>query len=246
LIRKSQKKQEPGSPGAPAYIVTFSDMVTLLLTFFVMLLSMADMQDPELFNTSRDAFINHINCYGLGMLSGKQMSPQFQQPKDKHYIDSPDEDAALRTLDSEEEKLRRLFDKVVQNAETMPTQLTSRNMDFTVTNVFFEKGQAKLNNPGRDFLDGFIHNMQNEVRSGEAMLYVLGLAGDGRSAKVQWTLSAQRAQNVADYLTANLYDNYQCPIYAWGGGPGGHWVGEDSPAHKDSHILIAILRAERY
>lgn len=240
------KRKQDASPGAPAYIVTFSDMVTLLLTFFVMLLSMADMQDPELFNESRDAFVDHINCYGLGMLSGKRMSPELQQPKDRHFIDSPDESPDLRTLDSEEEKIRRLFKKVAQNAETMPSKLTSRKMDFRVTNVFFTAGRAELNNSSRDSLNAFLNNLQNEVRSGEVMLYVLGLASDGRSAKDQWTLSAQRAQVVADYLTDNLYDDYQCPIYAWGGGPGGQWVGEDSPAHKDSHILIAILRAEEH
>ncbi len=37
---KKQKKQEAG---APAWMVTFSDMVTLLLTFFVLLLSMANL-----------------------------------------------------------------------------------------------------------------------------------------------------------------------------------------------------------
>lgn len=39
-MAKRPKKQEAG---APAWMVTFSDMVTLLLTFFVLLLSMANM-----------------------------------------------------------------------------------------------------------------------------------------------------------------------------------------------------------
>lgn len=39
-MAKRPKKQDPG---APAWMVTFSDMVTLLLTFFVLLLSMANM-----------------------------------------------------------------------------------------------------------------------------------------------------------------------------------------------------------
>ena len=34
------RREEPKTP-VPGYIVTFSDMITLLLTFFVMLLSMA-------------------------------------------------------------------------------------------------------------------------------------------------------------------------------------------------------------
>ncbi len=39
-MARRPKKQDPG---APAWMVTFSDMVTLLLTFFVLLLSMANM-----------------------------------------------------------------------------------------------------------------------------------------------------------------------------------------------------------
>ena len=54
----------------PAYIVTFSDMVTLLLTFFVLLLTLAQVQDPELFNRGRDSFFESIRYCGLGNLLG--------------------------------------------------------------------------------------------------------------------------------------------------------------------------------
>ncbi len=49
-------------PGAPAWMVTYSDLVTLLLTFFVLLLSMANM-DPVRFTAAssslKDAFGLH-------------------------------------------------------------------------------------------------------------------------------------------------------------------------------------------
>ena len=37
------KKNNKGAPGAPVWMTTYSDMVTLLLTFFVLMLSMAEM-----------------------------------------------------------------------------------------------------------------------------------------------------------------------------------------------------------
>ncbi len=39
----ARRKREPEGKGTPAWLVTFSDLVTLLLTFFVLLLSMASM-----------------------------------------------------------------------------------------------------------------------------------------------------------------------------------------------------------
>ena len=39
----ARKKKKKGGEGLAAWLVTFSDLVTLLLTFFVLLLSMASM-----------------------------------------------------------------------------------------------------------------------------------------------------------------------------------------------------------
>ena len=44
--KKREKKKEEKPAGAPAWMVTYSDMVTLLLTFFVMLLAMASFESP--------------------------------------------------------------------------------------------------------------------------------------------------------------------------------------------------------
>jgi len=58
---KKEKKQSTGG-GAPAWMVTYADMVTLLLTFFVLLLSMANL-DPVRFTEAssslKDAFGMH-------------------------------------------------------------------------------------------------------------------------------------------------------------------------------------------
>ncbi|MFO7839138.1 MAG: flagellar motor protein MotB [Desulfosalsimonadaceae bacterium] len=41
--RRRKKSNKSSGPSAPAWMVTYSDMVTLLLTFFVLMLSMAEM-----------------------------------------------------------------------------------------------------------------------------------------------------------------------------------------------------------
>lgn len=57
-----QKKKSESQGGAPAWMVTYSDLVTLLLTFFVLLMSMANL-DPVRFTEAssslKDAFGIH-------------------------------------------------------------------------------------------------------------------------------------------------------------------------------------------
>ncbi len=247
---------EDQGPKVPGYIVTFSDMVTLLLTFFVMLLSLAQVQDPELFNRGRDAFLESIRYVGLGALMGRQDMPQFGNLKDKHFVDEPDESPDRRTMDAEAEKIRRLFAQVKQTATVVPLQIGAKRTDFSVVNVHFSPGGAALNESARKFLTGFCRDLQQDVSGEPVELYVLGLAGDTGGEKEQWMLSARRAQAVADFLRDVLFSvsgsaarpgtswgRSKWFIRSWGGGPGGDWVGPNSPISRKSHVLIGVLRS---
>jgi len=234
---------EDSSPKVPGYIVTFSDMVTLLLTFFVMLLSMAQTQDDVIFNISRDAFVKHINSFGLGLLSGRKVSSDFAAAKVKHFIKDPDEIFPVRTIDGNEENARRIFNKINQTMTTQSSHIVAEKTTFSVTDIVFSSGQAYLNASAKNFLTQFAMNLQQDNYLEKIKLYVLGLAGEENPGKKQWILSAKRAQAVADFLNGILPTQFQCPIYSWGAGPGGAWVTDDSPVSEQSQILIAVLRA---
>ncbi len=233
----------------PAYIVTFSDMVTLLLTFFVMLLSLADVQDPELFNKGRDAFLESIRYIGLGALFGREEMPHFGDLKDKHFVANPDEEPVRRTIDAKAEELRRILEQIKQHATIVPLQISARRTDFSVVNVQFSPGRAALNESAKKFLAGFCRDLQQDAGRRNAELYVLGLAGDVKSDKEQWLLSAKRAQTVADFLRSALsaesgmsWGRSEWSIRSWGAGPGGDWVGRNSPVSRQSHVLIGVIR----
>ena len=73
------KKTKKEAPGAPAWMVTFSDMVTLLLTFFVLMLSMASldkMKFEDAAGSLRDAF---------GVMDGSNMT-DITKPKVVEFI----------------------------------------------------------------------------------------------------------------------------------------------------------------
>ena len=240
MRRKRQATQESG-PNVPAYVVTFSDMVTLLLTFFVMLLSLSSVQDPELFNVGRDSFVESIENYGLGMLFGRTQSPDLGQSKIRYHISSPENVLGFRTIDAKREETRRIFKKVSRSMSTMPSQIVAKTTNFSVTNIHFPQSDAMLNESAKKFLTEFCLGFEQGPGSQTIKLYVLGLANDASTEKEQWILSASRAQTVADFLKLTL-QNANRPIYSWGAGPGGDWVNQSSPVSEQSQILISVLR----
>jgi outer membrane protein OmpA-like peptidoglycan-associated protein len=256
LKRRQQSIEEKG-PKVPAYIVTFSDMVTLLLTFFVMLLSLAAVQDEELFNRGRDSFSFAIKNFGLGMLWGRKPRPDFGNVKIKYFISKPDKFFKGRSIHIKEEEIRQVFNELRQSMKTMPSEIVATKTDFSVANIRFARGVSRLDASAKQFLGSFCSNLQQDSGSRPIKLYVLGLAGDQATEKEQWILSAKRAKAAADYLRGILSSGSgfqtqrsafggwsKWSVYWWGAGPGGDWVRQDSPISKQSQILIAVLRAD--
>ena len=240
------KYQETGSSGpkVPAYIVTFSDMTTLLLTFFVMLLSLSQVRDEELFSKGRESLLRSIKLFGLGALHGKRQKPNFGHPKTNYFIHRPDKSFAGRTIDAKEEKIRRIFKRVRQHVKTMPSQMVAKQTNFSVTDIRFGPGRASLDESAKRFLSKFCMDLPQDPASAGIKFYVFGLAGDEPTEKEQWILSARRARAVAEFLQKILPANYKWPVCSWGAGPGGDWVSRDSPIYGQSQILIAVLRAK--
>ena len=240
-MKRKKQVTESDSPKVPAYIVTFSDMTTLLLTFFVMLLTLASVQDPELYNIGRNSFIKSMRKLGLGMLYNRRRAPEFGHVKIKYFIENPDKLFLGRSINAKEEEIRRAFKDVSRSMKILPSQIVAQKTNFSITNIRFPPGNAVLNEPAKRFLTEFCSHLQQDSRP--IKLYVLGLAGNETTETQQWMLSARRAKAVADFLQDTLSSMSNWSVYSWGAGPGGDWVGENSPISEKSHILIAVLRA---
>ncbi len=253
-MKARREAPQDEKPQTPAYIVTYSDMVTLLLTFFVLLLTLAEMQDPELFNRGRDSFWESIRLCGLGALLGNPVSRDMGATQAKHQTSEP-EVSEDRALDEYREKLRQAFDRLNQSAVTLPSQVVAQRLDFRVTDIRFASGRATLDDDAGRSLSQLCIDLQQNLDTEHCSLYVLGLAGDEKTEMQQWTLSAKRAQAVATFLRKRL--NHDGPnetsdgvgaggaswqIFWWGAGPGGHWAGQDCPDPGQSQILVAVLK----
>jgi len=234
---------------APAYLVTFGALVTLLVLFFVLLLTLATVQDcgyvgKGRYTEAQKSFTRAIRTLGLGMFYSKKQGPDFGNIKPKYFIIKPDGAFEGRTIDAKEEGIRRTFQEVSRSVKTMPSQIVAKTTNFSVTNIRFRRGSASLNEAAKRFLTKFSLNLEQEAASKTIKLYVLGLAGDETSEKQQWIVSARRAQAVADFFPATLPSADTWPGASGGAGPGGDWVGRNSPISRQSQISIAVLRAD--
>jgi len=249
LSRESQAPQEEKQK-VPGYIVTFSDMVTLLLTFFVLLLTLAEVQDPELFMKGRDSFWESIRYFGLGALLGKDISLNLGADMTRYAASEP-EITEDRTIDEDRKRLRRIFERIIQTATSLPSQIVGRQLRFTITGVRFAEGQAVLDEESKQSLSSYCVNLQQNLDAETSTLYVLGLSGNETTEKQQWMLSARRAQTVAGFLRETLAkytpegtDSAAWRVFWWGAGPGGNWAGQDRPEPGRSQILIAVLNSD--
>ena len=235
------RQPEPG-PSVPLWVITFSDMITLLLTFFVLMVSMGHIRDESLFDEGRWMLqLSFLQSVKAGF--GFKRTPVLEEVKIKYFIINPDNVPGGRTISAQEEGIRRIFQKVSQSMKAMPSQIVAKKTNFAVTDIRFSPHKVALNEEAKKFLTAFCQDLQQDSTQKAVKLYVLGLAGEEPDEKKQWILSARRARAVADFLKEILPAEYKWPVYSWGAGAGGDWVAADSAFSQQSQILIAVLRS---
>lgn len=183
VVRKVKAK------GAPAYLVSFGDMMTLILCFFILLVAMSKSRNFGLMARGLGSFVVQVRSMGLtGILSGHEERAIFEQMRRRFNLppeDDPErravhEDAALQELvrASSLEKLRP-HDEIRQPAVAS-----------------FGRGATQLNPPSAEYLDALVDSLR--PRSGQTLV-LEGYAPDEAPSSRLGTAHA-RARSVADYL----------------------------------------------
>ena len=146
-----KKKEEGGGGGSPAWMATFSDLMNLLLCFFVLLFSMStmDAQKFELlaasFNQTFSIFSAGATAIGDGILISNGVS-QLNELDD--YINSTGRDEEGETipedLKSAEEMLEEAkLQESEELAEKVEEALEERNLDKEI-DITQDKNIQKL------------------------------------------------------------------------------------------------------
>jgi chemotaxis protein MotB len=238
-----KKRGESSGPGAPAWIVTFSDMITLLLTFFVMLMSMAETQVvKEKFEAGQESFQRALASFGLsGFLVSQKSGPDFDHPKPMYRVDEGQDEPEDRSVDAQTEMLRRILLEIEERMKISPSQINGVSRTFLSTPIRFAPGSRRLDADHKRQLMQHWQQIRSGLTDTKAVLYVLGLANDVEEYDRQMILSAQRAQAVADYLLSIQTGEMRFPVYCWGAGAGGDWTGKKGLTNPSTQIVIAVL-----
>lgn len=206
-----KKKDSGGGGGTPAWLITFSDLVTLLLTFFVLLLSMASMDRVMLARMSPFQSRNDFLTFqGAGQIPKRitvlmklleDPSSALNKPERMKDLLFPDEvlppDIDVSTLD------RNL--RIMEKAEGLAIVLTD--------GLLFPSGSYTLSPSAKKLLDQVVLMLQYTT----ADCNIAGHTDSEASPLMDnYVLSGKRALAVLDYFLMQGIDKTRFSISGYG------------------------------
>ena len=247
-MRIGRKKPGEDGPKVPAWVVSFTDMITLLLAFFVLLQAFATVRDPELFFIGQGSFRRAIAGLGIpDLLFGKRDRPDYEYRKKRHPTE-PDKNrrSRARVLNAEDEKIRKIFADLRRTLETKASDASQQPINVIPTPIRFSRGRAEPDEAAREYLASLAVRLGQGLKSEGIRVYVIGLAADVEDMRQQWLLSSQRARAAAELLRQGLSAQSQgteWQIDAWGAGRGQEWRERFGLIPEQSYVLVAVTGA---
>lgn len=173
--------------GAPAYMVSFGDMMTLILCFFILLVALSKEREYGLMAKGVGSFVVAVRSHGLnGVLSGSERQDIFDQVRRRFNL--PPEPDPERQTEHELASTRELLRAEVVEAMEPRRELHQPRL------AAFSLGSGQLEDSSREYID----SLAESLRPAKGQLLVLeGHAPEGAGGR---ELAFKRAQAVARHL----------------------------------------------
>lgn len=250
-----KKREEPASEGAPEWMTTYSDLVTLLLCFFVLLFSMAVVDKQkfvEVANSLRSSFME-VGGGGDKFDSNKGnviISILEEQKVDKTKSVN-DSDTELIKQMAEAQKLEKVIKEVEESIKELKLdnyiKVVEENRNIVLrmdSMVLFDSGSAEILASGKEALEKIgllLKQLDNDI----------AIQGHTDNVPINtllfptnWELSTKRAVNVVLFLTATTGIN-PAQLTASGNGEFKPIAPNDSEANRQKNRRIDIMIIRR-
>jgi len=234
---------------APIWILSFGDMITNLLAFFILLQSFSHCQRGEIGEVGDLHTGDHmVDMGGAGKwMFDRGPGPSFKFKQRRYAVESdPDAGQPQRIIDAEDEQIRKLFDDLRRAMDTRTSDQPPPLTRIVTTPIRFNPSEAALDAPAMDFLATLVSELGQDMQTDQADVYVFATAPDAASTKEQFILSARRAQVVRDRLARNFVEKpsgTSSRLLARGIGAG-HW-GVNAAAISPPSVVIAVVSPVR-
>jgi chemotaxis protein MotB len=202
----------------PGWLVQFGDLMSLLLTFFILLLSMAVMDKKkveEYFDIMRKA---------MGFLDQTMDTVKRDESTNTSKDASSDGDGNAQDTSSSINEMTQVADEINQQVSTQSeqVQLTQGNNEFTLdipSSLMFNEGEYELTNKSAK---NFISKIARVIRTMPQTFDIEIIGYTDRSnfksdtiPRDGWDLSALRAISVVKELIKNRIDPAQLKVSAY-------------------------------
>ncbi len=199
-MSRAKKPEEPKA-GLPEWMATFSDLVTLLMCFFVLLFSFSSI-DAQKFKAVMQSFQGSAGILpgGLSLSEGDLV---FSGMPESQVSGPPQENENLEEL---KEQVEKYLEQNDLEANVL-VELDSRGLLLRFKeNVLFDSGKSDLKPDAQKIL-GFLGNILNTPEFAERYIRVEGHTDNVPIRTLQfpsnWELSTSRAASVIRYYIEN-------------------------------------------
>ncbi len=187
---------EDRKAGPPAYMVSFADMMTLILTFFILLVSMAKERNIGLLAKGLGSFIVALRSHGMdGIMSGAEKQRVFDHMRRRFNL-PPEEDPERRDDHVFASSLELLRAEALESLAPHGSIAQPGVADF-------EEGRSDLSEGSRAFLDRIADTLRpsyGQVLVLEGHFDPRSEAGSGGPLGRGHYLAFERADAVRAYL----------------------------------------------
>jgi chemotaxis protein MotB len=202
----ARKKHEEGKENTERYLLTYSDMITLLMLFFIVLYSMSSVEvgkSKQLAEELQSVFAG--GNWGIFETMGRTQRRGIDSFSGSGGIGSKN---PYQTKNTQQIKTfteaKELFKPEIQ-AKYLQVTMDERGLVITLTgDIFFEGGSAHMENQARPVLNkvsSILKALPNFVRiEGHTDNSKMSVSKSGENYQTNWDLSSARSISILRYL----------------------------------------------